>query len=128
MRLHFRSKMFESSKMFRFFFALFLYYFFVKFPYIFGYNLDIIPNINVRTVLVKVHEIITFSAFFNIGIAAFGLGVLTKLLSDVASLLYNNIHINFSNFYGAILSKKKSVDLDVSNPFLYSYKTKALLE
>lgn len=128
MRLHFRNKMFVSSKMLRFCFVLFLYYFFVKFPYIFGYNSEIIPNINGRTLLIKLHEIFTFSAFFNISVTAIGLSVLTKLVSVVASLLCNQININLNSFYNNVVSFKKDVDLDVSNPFLYAYKTKALLE
>ena len=99
MRLHFRSKMFTSSKMFRFCFVLFLYYFFVKFPYMFGYNSDVIPNVNVRNVLVKIHEMFTFSVFFNMSITALGVRILAKLISVVAGLLYNCISINFNSFY-----------------------------
>lgn len=128
MRLHFRNKMFTSSKMFRFCFVLFLYYFFVKFPYVFGYNSDIIPSINARTILVKIHEIFTFYAFFNMGLTALAATVFARLVSVVASLLYNQITINFTGLSNLIVITKKDLDLDVSNPFLYSYKTKALLE
>lgn len=128
MKLHFRNRMFLSIKMLRFCFVLFLYYFFVKFPYIFGYNSEIIPNINLRGILIKIHELFTLSFVFNASVAVLMLDAFDKLLSGFFSLFYNEIKICVNRLLGVLTNLKNTWILNVSNPFLYSYKTKALLE
>ena len=80
MELHFRNRMFLSIKMLRFCFVLFLYYFFVKFPYIFGYNSEIIPNINLKGILIKIHELFTLSFVFNASVAVLMLDAFEALV------------------------------------------------
>ena len=128
MRLHFRTKMFLSSKMLRFCFILSLYYCFVKCPYIFGYNSEIIPNINPRGVLIRIHEFLTMSFVFNASIAMLAIGAFDRVLSGFFSLFFNEIKICLNGFYEIVTKLKNTWILNVSNPFLYSYKTKALLE
>ena len=128
MRLHFIYKMSTYSKILRFFFALTLYYFFTRFPYLFGYNMDLFPEINVRSVLIKIHEAIHLSFFFNASFVALGASVVSKMISSVISLFYSEIRIIVAGLIINLKSFKNDTNLDVSNPFLYSYKTKALLE
>ena len=128
MRLHFIYKMSSYSKILRFFFVLTIYYFFTRFPYLFGYNMDLFPEINVRSILLKIHEVIYLSFFFNASIVALGASVVSKMISSVISLFYNEIRIIISKLVANLNSFNIDVNLDISNPFLYSYKTKALLE
>ena len=114
-------------KILKYMFLLTLYYGLVKCPYL-PYSYELIPHIEVRQIVVSVVELVTVSVLFNASLAILTLTIFGNFLA-------------ISNYcYHYSLSSVKEIDastnviyhfinnLDISNPFLYAYKTRALLE
>ena len=126
MRNHFRKNRFDSIKAIRFFALLFLYFFVTRLSS-FSYNMDLFPGVHVRELLYQIPESFYISFIFNIGFAVLAIGIANEVISQFCNLNYelNLLDLNFLN---------KKIDynimgfLDFTNPFLYSSKTRGLLE
>ena len=124
-----KSKVFNYKNFIKTLLIVFLYAFVLRF-YNTPINIEFISQINIRVVFSQVMDMLTFSLLVNLTLIANAFCYLTDLVFGFTNMKFCDYLTKELLKIGKIrnLFKINKRDLDVSNPFLYSNKTCALLE
>ena len=126
MQLHFRNRMFDYNKILKIIAIIMVYHIVSVFPYISGYHVQYITRIDIEHLICSFHEMILFLTLFGMGVSLVESNIFIKFLVSI----YYIKPLNDDCVTIFIKNNKCECEenLDISNPFLYSFKTKGLLE
>ena len=126
MQLHFRNRMFDYGKILKIIAIIMFYHIVSLLPYISGYHIPHVLNVDVEQLICSFHEMIVMLTLFSLGVSIIESNIFAKLLLRVNYVeLVNKEYINL--FFNDNETRYQE-NLDNSNPFLYSFKTMGLLE
>lgn len=126
MRLHFDWNTFGCKKLMKFLIFIIVYSLLVRYMYSSGYSYDLFPKVNVRELLVRINEEFQCLYFINLCTKTMAFSILANFIVPIISTM--DVKINTTTSIKFNFVKYNFDRLEESNPFLYSYKTRALLE
>lgn len=125
MKLHFKD-IFYKYAVLLFSLALFVFYVAVSIlSYLPGYCISMMPQVSVNELATELQGTIFLLTLFSLGITVF-ISQFISIISNLYMIRHTKKDVIF-----IVISKNHVLDignLDISNPFLYSSKTKSLLE